>query len=362
MAGDNSGKAGATVSRINNGIANEASMNFLAGVLSATDIQAIADFLATAAPPTTPEGLYAAHCASCHGADGSGGTSGENVIGDSASKIRDAIDEEREMLSLSFLTDSEVQLISDFLNGVTSPPPPPPGTLDGAALYDTNCAGCHGLGSNSEKAGATVARINSGIANVSSMTFLGSQLSTAEIQAIADFLMAAAPPPPPPGGGGDGATQYDMNCASCHGAGANSAKAGATVSRINNGIANVPSMNFLATLLTAQDIQVIADFLATVAAPTTPEGLYMTYCGSCHGTDGRGGSSGEKVTGESADDISKAIRGEEEMQFLDFLTREEIKDIADYLRTLEEKDDDGHRTLEEKDDDGRHRWRRHRRR
>ncbi len=336
-AGDNSGKAGATAARINNGITNVAAMNFLAGVLSATDVQAIADFLATAAPPTTPEGLYAANCASCHGADGSGGTSGKNVIGDSASGIRKAINKEKEMLSLSFLTDAEVQLISDFLNGVTTPPPPPPGTLDGAALYDTNCAGCHGLGSSSAKAGATAARINNGIANVSSMTFLGTSLSSAEIQAIADFLTAAAPPPPPPGGGGTGEVQYDMNCAGCHGAGANSAKAGATVSRINNGITNVQSMNFLATLLTTQDIQVIADFLATVAAPTTPKGLYMTYCGSCHGTDGKGGSSGEKVAGSSAKDINKAIQKKKEMQFLGFLTSGEVKDIADYLKTLKKK-------------------------
>jgi len=261
--GTNSGKAGATVARIENGIATVASMASLS-TLPATEIQAISDFLMSLTPPTTPEGLYATHCGSCHGADGTGGSSGVNVIGDSASKISSAISSETEMQSLSFLTSSEVQLISDFLNGVTTPPP---GNGNGEVLYDINCAGCHGLGSNSAKAGATVARINSGIANVS-------------------------------------------------------------------------SMNFFSNTLTAADIQAIADFLAITVPPETPKAKYEAYCGSCHGMDGKGGSSGQNVIGDDAGDIKNAIDDENEMNFLNFLSDSDIEDIADYLQELKDQESD----------------------
>jgi len=326
-AGTSSTKAGATVARINAGITSVAAMNSLSS-LSSADIQAIADFLGSLAPPTTPQGLYAAYCSSCHGADGSGGSSGQNIIGDSAALISSAISGERDMQSLSFLTSAQIQSISDFLNGVTTPSP---GNLDGQALYDVNCAGCHGLSSNSAKAGATLSRINSGIANEPSMAYFGTALTAAEIQAIADFLVSVAPPPP---SSGDGASLYANYCASCHGAGDTSAKAGATVSRINTGISTVSSMNSLGSVLTAADIQAIADFLATTAPPTTPEGKYIAYCSSCHGVDARGGSSGKDVRGDSYGTIRDAIRGEREMRSLDFLTSSDISDIADYLQTL----------------------------
>ena len=325
--GTNSGKAGATVARIDAGIANVSSMASLS-TLPASEIQAISDFLMSLAPPTTPTGLYATYCASCHGADGSGGSSGKNVIGDSANSISSAIESESEMQSLSFLSDSEIQSISDFLNGVVTPPPPPPGPIDGAASYDANCGSCHGFGAATTKPGASVARIDAGIATVSSMASL-SVLSGAEIQAIADFLATVASPPPPPGTG-NGEASYDANCGSCHGFGANSGKAGATVARINGGITNVPSMGSLSTL-PASEIQLISDFLMSLAPPITPEGLYATHCGSCHGADGSGGTSGKNVIGDSASSISSAIASEREMQSLGFLTTSEVQLISDFL-------------------------------
>jgi len=324
--GANSGKAGATVARINNGIATVASMNSLSS-LPAAEIQLISDFLMSLSVPTTPEGLYATHCGSCHGADGSGGSSGVNVIGDSANSISSAIESESEMQSLSFLSSGEIQLISDFLNGVVTPPPPP-GPVDGGASYDANCGSCHGFGAATTKPGATVARIDAGIATVPSMASL-SVLSAVEVQAIADFLASVAQPPPPPGTG-NGEASYDTNCGSCHGFGANSGKAGATVARINGGIVNVPSMASLSTL-PASEIQLISDFLMSLSAPTTPEGLYATHCGSCHGADGSGGSSGENVIGDSASKISSAIEKEREMQSLGFLTTGEVQLISDFL-------------------------------
>jgi mono/diheme cytochrome c family protein len=66
--------------------------------------------------------------------------------------------------------------------------------LNGAALYATNCAGCHGALASSDKHAATAAAITAGIAGVSSMrnailaTNGGVALTTAQIAAISAAL------------------------------------------------------------------------------------------------------------------------------------------------------------------------------
>jgi fibronectin type 3 domain-containing protein len=61
-------------------------------------------------------------------------------------------------------------------------------TLDGVALYASNCAGCHGALASSSKRGRTAAQTQAAItANIGGMGFL-STLSAAQVQAIADVL------------------------------------------------------------------------------------------------------------------------------------------------------------------------------
>ena len=68
------------------------------------------------APPMDGAGLYATWCGFCHGDDGSGGSSREDVRGESAQEIVEAIFEEREMRFLAvLLSDQEIRLIADFL-------------------------------------------------------------------------------------------------------------------------------------------------------------------------------------------------------------------------------------------------------
>ena len=68
----------------------------------------------------------------------------------------------------------------------TTPPPPP--TLDGAALYSSNCSNCHGPLATSSKRGSSVTQIKNAIATPS--TGMGSlnTLTDAQIQAIADAI------------------------------------------------------------------------------------------------------------------------------------------------------------------------------
>ncbi len=69
------------------------------------------------------------------------------------------------------------------------PPPPPPTPLDGPALYQLHCAGCHGSLAQTAKPNRTASSITGSInLNVGGMGSLSS-LSQAEIQAIAQALV-----------------------------------------------------------------------------------------------------------------------------------------------------------------------------
>ena len=189
----------------------------------------------------------------------------------------------------------------------TSPTPTP--TVDGAALYTANCAGCHGALATSAKKGATAAQIQ---VRMYTTPYAKSTLTTAEIQAIADALSATpptttTPPPttttPPPTTTVDGAALYTANCAGCHGPLATSAKKGATAAQIQVRMYTTP---YAKSTLTAAEIQAIADaLLVTPPTTTTPPpttttpppttttppptttvdgaALYTANCAGCHG-------------------------------------------------------------------------------
>lgn len=154
---------------------------------------------------------------------------------------------------------------------------PPAATVDGAALYAANCAGCHGALASSAKTGITLARLQGAIAsNRGNMGFL-STLTSAEQQAIVTALAPATTPTPTPTVT-DGAALYATDCAGCHGALASSAKAGATATRIQTAInGNVGGMGSLSGL-TATQVAAIATSLAVVTPSPTPP----PACGSCH--------------------------------------------------------------------------------
>jgi PKD repeat protein len=79
------------------------------------DTAAIAEYLNS--EPVTDEQYYVAACAGCHGDDGSGGRTGENVIGDDAGDIREAINDESAMHYLACLPDSDLEAMARFLAG-----------------------------------------------------------------------------------------------------------------------------------------------------------------------------------------------------------------------------------------------------
>jgi len=88
-------------------------MEFLQGLLSEDDIDAIAEYLNS--QETTGEQRYVSTCAGCHGNDGSGGRTGEDVHGDSADETLEAIDEESEMRYLACMPRADIDAISAYL-------------------------------------------------------------------------------------------------------------------------------------------------------------------------------------------------------------------------------------------------------
>ena len=89
-------------------------MQFLQGLTEA-EIGAMAEFLNS--EDTSGEQRYVTTCAGCHGNEGSGGRTGEDVHGESAGETWEAIHEEREMQYLACMPRSDIDMIADFLMG-----------------------------------------------------------------------------------------------------------------------------------------------------------------------------------------------------------------------------------------------------
>jgi len=87
-------------------------MQFLQG-LTATDIDLLADYLNS--EEANGERRYVTTCAGCHGNDGSGGRTDEDVHGESADETWEAIAEESEMHYLACMPSSDIDVIADFL-------------------------------------------------------------------------------------------------------------------------------------------------------------------------------------------------------------------------------------------------------
>lgn len=87
-------------------------MQFLQGLTEA-EIVAMAEYLNS--EDTTGMQRYVTTCAGCHGNNGAGGRSDEDVHGESAHETWEAIEEEEEMHYLACMPESDIAAISDFL-------------------------------------------------------------------------------------------------------------------------------------------------------------------------------------------------------------------------------------------------------
>lgn len=275
------------------------------------------------------ETLYNQYCFACHGAGGSGG-SAMAIIGVSSTQINNALASIGAMQSIS-LSAEQIQFIADYLASGGGEPPPRP--TDGAGLFSMFCAACHGAdgrgGSAKGVTGASLPMVLDGIANIPAMQAI--DLSSEELQKVADFLTAG-------GGGdipGDGNGLYSVFCSVCHGAGGHGGKffavTGASNPMIREAFANVEWMQPLAQLQNSQTQQ-IAEFLGAGGEPPLPldaPGLYSVFCEVCHGPGGHGGKF-KAVSGAPAAMIRDAINNEPWMSSI-AASPTQIGQIADFL-------------------------------
>ena len=153
----------------------------------------------------------------------------------------------------------------------------------------------------------------------------------------------------------DGSVLYDTNCLGCHGDPLGGPPlddalpgirrvAGARECNINGSIFGtsvfpngVPEMQFLQGLTDAE-IVAIADHLNS--GEVSGERRYVTTCAGCHGNHGAGGRVDEDVHGDSADETREAIDEESEMHYLACMPLTDIDAITNYLRGLDDDNDD----------------------
>ncbi len=157
------------------------------------------------------------------------------------------------------------------------PTPPPTG---GQALYDSNCAGCHGDPRTAGPAPAAPIKV----AGARTCSIQGAINGTAVF----------------PGG--------------------------------------VPHMQFLKGLLSNDQILQISQYLNSFSV--SGEQRYLAACSGCHGLDARGGRVGKGVRGEDGGEIREAIYEERAMRFLRCLPASDIFAIGRHLGGGREDHDD----------------------
>jgi mono/diheme cytochrome c family protein len=245
-----------------------AQIQIIGGSLTMAQLQAIAPFLAsvsgsTSGAATPPDGttLYTSNCAGCHGPFASSSKAGTTIA-----RLQSAISNNIGGMGLlsNSLTFNQMQAIATALATPSSGTATGviPATADGATLYGTDCASCHGTLASSGKLGATAARIQTAISSNSGGMGSLSSLTAASIQAIATSLGGTGTGTAPGSGTGtttsDGATLFNTYCSSCHRS-MGSTSASTIQSRIKS---NTGGMGSLSSLTSAQ-LQSISSYLST---------------------------------------------------------------------------------------------------
>jgi mono/diheme cytochrome c family protein len=200
------------------------------------------------------------------------------------------------------------------------------GSINGATIYSSACAGCHGA--NGEGGfGGPVAGTTMNHGQVVAITTNGQggmpsysgQFTAAEIDAVATFVLSLGDGPPVatttttlPAGvtPGSGGALYRQHCAACHGANADGGIGGTLVasplsfsqqvSVTSRGRESMPGFN---SVLTSDEIASVVRYALShgssgattaTAAPDQESGaaVYGRLCTACHGAGGSGGSGG----------------------------------------------------------------------
>jgi mono/diheme cytochrome c family protein len=273
--------------------------------------------------------LYTTYCSSCHGATGT------SLTGRTVDQISIAISNVTTMNNIA-LSLTELQAIADYLANVTGGNTGGGsggntggggGTVDGQALYTSNCAACHGADAATIN-DQSVSGITAAMTAIGSMT--GISLTAEEIQAIADYLAGGSGGGNTGGGSGGGGSTlppthtnseegvlhadgnnnpYTNGCTACHG------------TTLQGGVG--PSC-FACHGQEWNENPPSGGGSGGGSGSTDGQALYAANCAACHGT------TGSSINNNSASGITAAMTSIGSMTGIS-LNATEIQAISDFL-------------------------------
>ncbi len=365
-----------TLSEINN-VLSVGSMSAYTAGLSAGELDSLANFVkdmqvppasttTTTLPPDGP-GLYAAKCASCHGATGGGG------IGPSLQASTLTVGEITTSLTsgtmspyASGLSGAQLDALAQFTKDLQVPPGSTTTTTlppDGPGLYAAKCAACHGangeggIAPSLQASTLTLNQIRANLTSGSMSSYTGG-LSSAQIDVLAQFTKDMQVPQgttttttiP-----ASSAAVYAAKCAGCHGPSgeggiAPSLQASTLTLAQDKTILKTGSMaTFTGGMTTAQindlavfinDMQVSQGSTTTTTLPPADGGaIYAAKCAGCHGADA-GGKAGFgpslKTSTLSLSQIKTVLTSGSMKGFATGLTSQQIDALASYTKSKQD--------------------------
>jgi mono/diheme cytochrome c family protein len=155
----------------------------------------------------------------------------------------------------------------------------------------------------------------------------------------------------------DGEQLFTLLCAACHGTEGQGSDLGYELrhhtpehfdwvvrnGRPGTGFDMSEMTAFGPDVLSDADAAKILDYLDSFPQPDTGEGLYLDYCGNCHGPTAQGGVTGVDIAGKGFGDVSEKVRegvdlnnvGAQDLYMprfdTDRITDEELQLIVDFI-------------------------------
>jgi mono/diheme cytochrome c family protein len=253
-----------------------------------------------ASPPMSQadKDLFLANCGSCHTPYGLqnrtaaeiSATISSNAHGMGTTKLRSLTSANISSIARSLVPAHYTPMSCNECHSSSSPAPAPAGSAQ--AIYDSQCAGCHSLGTYDTSGSPNLLGRGSTVSGKFSSAHYGITLTATDKTNIAAFLnnpTPSSPSPTPSPTPTTGQGVYDASCASCHRMGTYDTSG--TAPDLNQKSALVDSYYTAGTsghkgiTLSSTDISNLKTFFGGTTTSPTP-----TSCTSCHGNPPSTGS------------------------------------------------------------------------